>query len=88
MEHKRKCISCGEIKSRDELIRIMSEYNSENVVVQPNSTTFGRSVYLCYNKSCIESACKKNRISKCLKASIPSELKGQLLNELRNKENK
>ncbi|MFQ8625783.1 MAG: YlxR family protein [Candidatus Gastranaerophilaceae bacterium] len=42
---------------------------------------FGRSVYLCYNNACIEAAFKKNRISKALKASVPEDLKGKLINE-------
>ena len=67
MEHKRKCIACGEIKNRSELIKITKEYTGGNVVIQPNSKTFGRSVYLCYNESCINMAFKKNKINKVLK---------------------
>ena len=67
MEHKRKCISCGKIKPREELIKITKEHESGNIVVQPNSKTFGRSVYLCYNKDCINTAFKKNRLNRVLK---------------------
>jgi predicted RNA-binding protein YlxR (DUF448 family) len=72
------------VKDRKDLIKITADYKDGNVIVNPSSLTFGRSVYLCYNKSCIEGAFKKNKLAKHLKASVPSELKGQLLNELRN----
>ena len=80
----RKCVGCGELKPRDEMIKITKEHITGNVVVNPNSKTFGRSAYLCYNEACIEAAFKKNKLAKHLKISIPNELKGQLLDELRN----
>ena len=67
MEPKRKCIACGNIKFRSELIKITKEHTSGNIVIQPNSKIFGRSAYLCYNKDCINMAFKKNRINKMLK---------------------
>lgn len=67
MEHKRKCISCGELKPRKELIKVTKEYSKGDIIIQPNSNTFGRSVYLCYNQECIDNAFKKNKINKLLK---------------------
>ncbi len=66
------------------MIKITADYRDSKVVVNPNSLTFGRSVYLCYNEACVETAFKKNKLGKHLKAAIPNELKGQLLDELRN----
>lgn len=66
------------------MIKITSNNINGNVIINPDSLTFGRSAYLCYNKTCIESAFKKNRLAKHLKTSVPNELKGQLLDELRN----
>ena len=74
----RKCISCGEIKPQEDLIKITKEYENGNVVVQPNSKTFGRSVYLCYNENCINTTIKKG-VNKLLKTNISREdLKGLL----------
>lgn len=81
---ERRCVSCWQTKDRNELIKITANNINGNVIINPDSVTFGRSAYLCYNKSCIESAFKKDRLQKHLKAAIPSELKGQLLDELRN----
>lgn len=67
MDIKRKCISCGKIKPREELIKITKEHTSGDIVIQPNSKTFGRSVYLCYNESCINTAFKKNKLNKMFK---------------------
>jgi len=77
----RKCISCGAYKKRSELIKITKEKISGNIVTEPDSKTFGRSVYLCYNQSCIENAFKKNRINKALKtnADVDKSLISNLL---------
>ena len=69
MKSLRKCISCGELKSRDEMIKITKDYKGSNAVINPNSLIFGRSVYLCYNQNCIDNAFKKNRINKALKSN-------------------
>ena len=78
---ERKCVGCGKLKDRKDLIKITSENAHGNVIVNPDNKIFGRSVYLCYNNSCVENAFKKNKISKILKASVPEDLKGKLLNE-------
>ncbi len=77
----RKCVGCGIIKNRDELIKITRENASGDIVINHNNKIFGRSAYLCYNNSCIEAAFKKNKISKVLKTSVPEDLKGKLINE-------
>jgi len=82
---ERRCAGCYQVKDRNDFIKITR--TPEGVIVNPNSYTFGRSAYLCYNNSCIESAFKKNKLAKVLKTAIPEELKGQILNELRDKEN-
>lgn len=78
---ERKCVGCGEIKNRDELIKITRENSTGDVVINHSDKIFGRSVYLCYNNACIEAAFKKNRIAKMLRTSVPQDLKGKLINE-------
>lgn len=78
----RKCVGCGQIKNRGELIKITKEHATDTLVINGNSKVFGRSAYLCYNNTCIESAFKKNKLQKILKTPIPQELKGKLINEL------
>lgn len=66
------------------MIKITKECTSGDVVVQPNSKTFGRSVYLCYNENCINTALKKG-VNKLLKTNISREdLKGLLDGQLKS----
>ena len=74
----RKCIACGEFKPREDMIKITKEHSTNELVVSPNSKTFGRSAYLCYNQDCIEQAFKKNRLNKVLKINCILE-KAELL---------
>ncbi len=78
----RKCIGCGEIKNRDNLIKITKEHTANTLVINGDSAVFGRSAYLCYNKSCIEKAFKKNKLQKILRTPVSEELKGKIINEL------
>ena len=79
MEHKRKCAGCGALKDRKTLIKITLDNKTNEIVINPNSKIFGRSVYLCYNNLCIINSMKKNRLQKSLKAPISEELKGKLI---------
>ena len=72
----RKCVGCGELKPREELIKITKEHATGKLFVNPNSKIFGRSAYLCYNQSCIEQALKKNKLNRVLKSSQNVDLKG------------
>jgi len=72
----RKCVGCGELKPRDELIKVTKEHVTGELFVNPNSKIFGRSAYLCYNQSCIEQALKKNKLNRVLKCSQNVDLKG------------
>lgn len=76
---ERKCVGCGEIKDRNDMIKITNVHGE--LVINPDNKKFGRSVYLCYNNACIENAFKKNKISRVLKTSLPDDLKGKLINE-------
>lgn len=79
-EIKRKCAGCGQLKNRDDMIKITCQSSDGQVILNPNSKIFGRSVYLCYNNLCIKGALKKNRLDKLLKTSIPESTKGKLIN--------
>ncbi len=84
----RKCVGCGIVKDKKALIKVTAQNPHKNIVINGNSKIFGRSAYLCYNNICIENAFKKDRLKKVLKAPVPQELKGKLLNELRYSQNK
>lgn len=79
MEHLRKCVGCGKLMPQKDLIKITHNKSLDEVFINPNTKKFGRSVYLCYNKLCIENALKKNKLQKALKTTISEELKGKLI---------
>ena len=58
------------------MIKITKEHKTGKPIINPDSKTFGRSVYLCYNQSCIEQALKKNKLNRVLKCSQNVDLKG------------
>ncbi len=73
--HERKCVGCGVVKDRSELIKITKTTDGK-IIINPNSKIFGRSAYLCYNEKCKELALKKKKLNRALKTS--EDLKGLL----------
>lgn len=78
---ERKCVACGEIKDTKDLIKITKQSSNGAVIPNHDTKIFGRSAYLCYNISCIESAFKKNKLQKALRTALPEDLKGKIINE-------
>lgn len=74
----RKCIGCDEFKKKDELIRVIKEFDTQNIVVEPGIKVFGRSAYICRSVDCIENAFKKMKISKFLKKKIDPDVKEKI----------
>ena len=83
MKNIRKCVGCGEMKPREDMIKITKEHSTGKLVLSPNSKTFGRSAYLCYNQKCIEQALKKKKINKALRTNADMDLKGILDGQLK-----
>ncbi len=77
-EIQRKCIACGELKTREDMIKITKNHINGEIVINPSSKTFGRSAYLCYNQNCKEQALKKKKINRALKVNNSVDLKGLL----------
>ncbi|MCM1009787.1 MAG: YlxR family protein [Fusobacterium sp.] len=78
---ERKCVACGEIKDSKDLIKITKQSSTGSVIINHDTKIFGRSAYLCYNISCIETAFKKNKLQKALRTALPEDLKGKIINE-------
>ena len=80
----RKCIGCGELKERSDLIKITKTFDTYEVVVAPSSKYFGRSSYLCYNKECLKDAIKKKRFQRTFKKEISDSTFEHLENIINN----
>ena len=74
----RKCIGCFKDHDRGEMMKITRQNQTNEIFINPNSKIFGRSVYLCYNNTCIEQSFKKNKLAKFLKADLTEELKEKI----------
>lgn len=53
----RKCVGCGEMKPKKELIRILRT-EEEEFVIDTTGKKNGRGAYLCPQKACFEQAVK------------------------------
>lgn len=71
----RKCISCNAFKEKSDLIKITKKFDSEDVIVMPDSSVTGRSVYICKNKNCVDIAIKKMKMEKFLKKKVNPDVK-------------
>lgn len=78
----RKCIGCGEMLAKKELIRIVNTPEDE-VVLDFVGKKNGRGAYLCKNVSCLETAIKTKAINRSFKKNITEEVYSQLLAELK-----
>ena len=85
-EHIRKCAGCAGKFGRAGMIRVQKNSVSGEILINPDNYTFGRSVYICKNKKCVEAAFKKGRIFKLLKTQPQNQLKEKLLGLFAGKE--
>ncbi|MBD1821041.1 YlxR family protein [Cyanobacteria bacterium FACHB-DQ100] len=67
----RRCLSCRKVAPKEEFLRVVRLYPSHEIAI---NTGMGRSAYLCPSPSCIQAAQKKGRLSRALKATVPTEL--------------
>ena len=74
---KRKCISCGEFKDKQDLIKITKTSEGE-IILNPTNFQHGRSVYLCKSQECLNIAIKNKRFAKMLKVQIPQKIINEL----------
>lgn len=77
----RRCISCRKVDLKSNFWRIVRVYPSRQVQLDWG---MGRSAYLCAQATCLETAQKKNRLGKTLRATVPPELYQALWQRLSN----
>lgn len=70
----RKCCACGKIADRNGFIRILRDFKTGDVILNPNNFQFGRSIYICKNSDCLKLASKKKKL-KFLSETQLEELK-------------
>ena len=68
----RMCIACREMKPKPALLKFVRTAEGE-IVIAPNTHTFGRGAYLCPTLACIQKAEKSRGAERALKCKLPSD---------------
>jgi len=77
----RKCIGCGEIIPKKEMVRIVK--TTDNIVkLDPTGKENGRGAYMHMNKECFDKAVKSKGLERSFKMSIDSDVYDRLKKEL------
>ncbi len=77
----RRCVGCGEMKSKKELLRIIK--NAENeIFLDATGKKNGRGAYICPNGECFAQAVKTRGLERSLKTAIPKDVIETLAKEM------
>jgi len=77
----RKCIGCGEMKPKKELIRVVKSPEGE-ISIDLTGKKSGRGAYICHSKDCLVKAQKSKRLEKSFSTQISQEIYDAMLSEL------
>ena len=77
----RKCVGCGEMKSKKEMIRVLKTAEDE-IVLDATGRKNGRGAYLCPSMDCFKKAVKNKGLERSFKTAIPKEVYETLEKEM------
>ena len=77
----RKCIGCGEMKSKKELVRVVRSPEGD-VSLDLTGRKPGRGAYVCHQIDCLRTARKARRLEKAFSCQIPFEVYDRMEEEL------
>ncbi len=77
----RKCVGCGEMKPKKELLRILRT-EDEGFVLDTTGKKNGRGAYICYSRDCFQKAVKNKGLERSFKQAVPAEVYGHLEKEM------
>ncbi len=69
----RKCVACQEMKTKNELIRVIKTPENE-IVLDESGRKNGRGAYICKSSDCFNKAKKSKALDRSLKATISEEI--------------
>lgn len=80
----RKCVGCGEMKAKNELVRVLKTTEG-SIVLDTTGKQNGRGAYICKSMDCLKKAEKNRGLNRSLQTEIPKDvyesLEGQLTRE-------
>lgn len=85
----RKCLGCGEMFPKKELVRVVRTKTGEDVYTVSLDKTgkmAGRGAYICKNVKCLQAAAKAKRFHRALECQIPEEVFIKMAAEIENDE--
>ena len=77
----RKCVGCGEMKPKKELLRVLRT-DEEGFVLDTTGKKNGRGAYICYSRDCFQKAVKNKGLERSFKQAVPAEVYGHLEKEM------
>ena len=77
----RKCVGCGEMKPKKELMRILKTESGEFIVDAAGKKN-GRGAYICRSLDCFKSAVKSRGLERSFKQEIPQDVYDRLEKEM------
>lgn len=77
----RKCIGCGEMKPKKELIRIVHNKLGETNV-DLTGKAHGRGAYICNDISCFQKMSKSKALNRAFQSEIPQDVYEKLIKEI------
>lgn len=77
----RRCVGCGEIKPKKEMIRILRT-EEDTFLLDATGKKNGRGAYLCPSKTCFEKAVKNKGLERSFKQAIPAAVYEYLEKEM------
>ena len=80
---QRKCVGCGEMKPKKELIRVVRSPEGD-LSLDLTGKKAGRGAYVCPDKECITKAYKGHRLEKALEKQVNDDVYKKLLEELKH----
>ena len=75
------CLGCGEMKNKNEMVRIVKNKEGE-IFADLTSRAAGRGAYICKDKECLAKAAKAKRLEKAFACRIPEEIYKSLEEEI------
>ncbi len=77
----RKCVGCGEMKEKKNLIRVLKTPEDE-ILLDTTGRANGRGAYICKNAECLKKAVKNRGLERSLKVKIPTDVLERMEKEL------
>ena len=80
---QRKCVGCGEMKSKKELIRVVRSPEGD-ISLDLTGKKAGRGAYVCPDTECITKAYKGHQLEKAQEKQVNDDVYKKLLEELKH----